>query len=300
MNILHKAKSLFKKHYKLLLASAAIIFALSLYINQRNKKQPVSALDDASALTLEGVMLPDNLDFQEFYEMHKTFSEAEGEYVLLVIDSPGGAFPCIIQYVNEMEACKRIYNKKVIVYIPSLCASGGVYATGAADLVVSDPNAFFGSIGVLYMYPTGPIEPTDIIVASPRANRAVPYFTKARYYDDNEGLYQLVDEFYSERVEAEELFFEFLRKTRGVDPEELKKLQGAIHPAYYPVFSEIGLIDALMPQKEFTDYVDKVGIDTVAQELLAKVSEKAAKEDLESTEGKEEELSATAAGQVNE
>lgn len=70
--------------------------------------------------------------------------------IILEVDSPGGAVTPsdeIYRALNEFKASTN--NRKVVVFIRDLAASGGYYVSMAADRIIAEPTAIVGSIGVI-------------------------------------------------------------------------------------------------------------------------------------------------------
>ena len=67
--------------------------------------------------------------------------------VLLYIDSPGGALSPSVELAMAVKRLKE--SKKVLAYAAGNMASGSYYAGVNADIIVANPGAFIGSIGVI-------------------------------------------------------------------------------------------------------------------------------------------------------
>ena len=68
--------------------------------------------------------------------------------VLLSLDTPGGSVTDA-DLIHQKILQLRRANKRVIVHMGDLCASGGVYAAVAADQVWAHPTTLTGSVGVI-------------------------------------------------------------------------------------------------------------------------------------------------------
>ena len=74
----------------------------------------------------------------------------EVEGLLLEIDSPGGAVSVIDEIHHEIVRFKESDpDRKIVVLIRDIAASGGYYISLPADAIVAQPTAIVGSIGVL-------------------------------------------------------------------------------------------------------------------------------------------------------
>lgn len=67
--------------------------------------------------------------------------------VLLVIDSPGGAFAPSMELALSLEKLKN--KKPLVVYVSGTMASGSYLAGVSANKILANPAAFIGSIGVI-------------------------------------------------------------------------------------------------------------------------------------------------------
>lgn len=74
----------------------------------------------------------------------------EVEGLLLEIDSPGGAVSVIDEIHHEIVRFKESDpERKVVVLVRDIAASGGYYVSLPADAIIAQPTAIIGSIGVL-------------------------------------------------------------------------------------------------------------------------------------------------------
>lgn len=81
----------------------------------------------------------------------KTFREKEAVKAIVVrVDSPGGGVGPSQEIYREIR--KTAAEKKVIVSMGSVAASGGYYVAAAADGIVANPGTITGSIGVIMGY----------------------------------------------------------------------------------------------------------------------------------------------------
>jgi len=72
--------------------------------------------------------------------------------IVLRVNSPGGSVG-MTQELHDAVSNLKQADKKVVVSVTEVCASGGYYAACPADLIVSNPGALVGSIGVMYRGP---------------------------------------------------------------------------------------------------------------------------------------------------
>ena len=70
--------------------------------------------------------------------------------ILLEVNSPGGAVTPSDEIYTALKAFRASgKDRRVVVFIRDLCASGGYYISMASDYIVSEPTAIVGSIGVI-------------------------------------------------------------------------------------------------------------------------------------------------------
>lgn len=90
-----------------------------------------------------------------------TADDAAG--VVLLVNTPGGSIGGSRAISDAVERYQERTDNKVLAYVTSMSASGGVYATATADEIISDYGALVGSIGVIY----GPFaQYTDVVATS--------------------------------------------------------------------------------------------------------------------------------------
>jgi protease-4 len=69
--------------------------------------------------------------------------------IVLRVDSPGGGVAASQEIYQEIRRLREEKNKKVVISMGSVAASGGYYVSCAADHVVANPGTVTGSIGVI-------------------------------------------------------------------------------------------------------------------------------------------------------
>lgn len=97
-------------------------------------------------LDLKGIIF----DSEKFLKrLNKYKDEPEIKGILLRINSPGGAVGPAEEIYQVLKQAKEKTKKPIVVYSPSLNASGGYYISMAADKIVVTRGALIGSIGVI-------------------------------------------------------------------------------------------------------------------------------------------------------
>jgi len=70
--------------------------------------------------------------------------------IILEVDSPGGGVTASDEIYNAlMEFKKHAPDRKVIVFVRDLAASGAYYAAMAGDYIIAEPTSVVGSVGVI-------------------------------------------------------------------------------------------------------------------------------------------------------
>lgn len=81
--------------------------------------------------------------------LKKAFSHKEAPAVALVINSPGGSPVQSNLIYKRIRALAEENDKKVIVAVEDVAASGGYMIALAGDEIIADPSSIVGSIGVV-------------------------------------------------------------------------------------------------------------------------------------------------------
>ncbi|GAA2184258.1 S49 family peptidase [Brooklawnia cerclae] len=69
--------------------------------------------------------------------------------VVLLMDTPGGTIYGARAIADAVVRYQERTGNKVVAYVQSMAASGGMYAMAPADLIIADHGTFTGSIGVI-------------------------------------------------------------------------------------------------------------------------------------------------------
>jgi protease IV len=83
-------------------------------------------------------------------EIRAVTVDPEVQAILLEIDSPGGGVTASDEIYQALMDFKAAYpERKIVVHIRDMAASGGYYVALAGDLLVAQPTSVVGSIGVI-------------------------------------------------------------------------------------------------------------------------------------------------------
>ena len=82
--------------------------------------------------------------------LEKAFKIKSAPAIAIVINSPGGSAVQSRLISNRIRQLADQYEKKVLVFIEDVAASGGYFIAVAGDEIFADPSSIVGSIGVIY------------------------------------------------------------------------------------------------------------------------------------------------------
>ena len=81
--------------------------------------------------------------------LDKAFSKKEAPVVAISINSPGGSPVQSRLIFQRIRALAEEKNKKVLMFVEDVAASGGYMSALAGDEIFADPTSIVGSIGVV-------------------------------------------------------------------------------------------------------------------------------------------------------
>jgi protease-4 len=123
----------------------AVIALLSFMLTFSHK---VPLGEKIALIRVTGVIIDSESVIEELKEYAK---DSSIKAIVLRVDSPGGAV-APSQEIHE-EIIKAKQNKKVIVSMGTVAASGGYYISAPADMIVANAGTLTGSIGVIMELP---------------------------------------------------------------------------------------------------------------------------------------------------
>lgn len=100
--------------------------------------------DKVAILEIKGVILDPQPTVEKLIRFRKN---EQVKAIILRIDSPGGGVGPAQEIYAEVKKTQR--EKKVLVSVGSVAASGGYYIACAADQIMANPGSITGSIGVI-------------------------------------------------------------------------------------------------------------------------------------------------------
>jgi len=219
--------------------------------------------------------------------------------VVLEMDTPGGTIFGARAIADGVEDYQKRTGRKVVAYVSSLAASGGMYAMAGADRIVADHGTLTGSIGVIF----GPItfydRPTAIDQGAlvggveTRNGITVEYVTAGRGKDAGNPFRRLTAE---ERgviqrgvTRSYGEFVGWVSEKRGIPQAEIVRRIGA-HVYDEQTARELGLVDEIGSRDDAYARaaelagVDRWRVDRVDQAdggLLGRLARRPAAEQLE-------------------
>jgi protease-4 len=102
--------------------------------------------DRIAVIYVEGIIF-DSKTVNQQLKMYADDSRVKA--ILLRIDSPGGGVAASQEIHDQVRWLREQKNKKVVVSMGSVAASGGYYIACAADKIYANPGTVTGSIGVI-------------------------------------------------------------------------------------------------------------------------------------------------------
>jgi protease-4 len=174
-------------------------------------------------------------------QLEHASSDNDVKAVILEINSPGGGITASDIIYNEIIEFKEKTNKKVIVIMQDVAASGAYYISAAADKIMSHPTTVTGSIGVIMplINIADLVQKFDIEDISIKSGKMKNIGSPLKKMSEEERkvLQDIVDEMYTR-------FLNIIVDGRNMKIEDVRKLaDGRIYTGKQAL--ENGLIDQL-------------------------------------------------------
>lgn len=234
-------------------ASISLVFGLSIIAGHNSADAPKKgSKSNLLVLELKGVIF----DSEKFLKKLRKYEDEESiKGILIKVNSPGGAVGPAEEIYRELKQYKEKSKKPIVVYSPSLNASGGYYISMAADKIVVSNGTLIGSIGVIMEF----------------ANLEKLYdWAKVQRYSITSGKFKDAGSEYRAMKEEERNYFQSLisetyHQFRGA-VKESRKLEDAVLDQYADgrVFNG--------EQAVKLGFADQVGSYTDAGKLLASLA----------------------------
>jgi protease-4 len=122
------------------------LLALAVFYTGEGSSGISISQNQVASLELEGVIL----DSKGFVKQLEDYGKRSGvRSVVIRINSPGGGVAASQEIYEAIRKFRSETNKKVVVSMASVAASGGYYVACASDKIFANPGTITGSIGVI-------------------------------------------------------------------------------------------------------------------------------------------------------
>ncbi|MBI3995599.1 MAG: signal peptide peptidase SppA [Nitrospirae bacterium] len=220
----------------IVLIGLAILFFIATY-SATLMRSGGGFLDDRIALIkIEGVIL-DSTDTIEELRRYKDSSGIKA--IILRINSPGGVVVPSQEIYEEVKKIRDGGEKKVVVSMGTVAASGGYYIASASDRIVANPGTLTGSIGVIMELANveglfKKIGVESVVIKSGR-NKDVGSPFRKMSPEERVILQQLMDDVHDQFIQA-------VAEGRGLTEAEVRELaDGSVFTGRQA--QELGLVD---------------------------------------------------------
>ena len=211
----------------------AVIALISLMLTFSHK---VPLGEKIALIRITGVIIDSTSVIEELKEYS---DDASIKAIVLRIDSPGGAVAPSQEIHEEILKAKK--NKKVVVSMGTVAASGGYYISAPADKIVANAGTLTGSIGVIMELPNieGLMKKIGVetqIVKSGRHKDIASVF-RSMTPEEKQILQTVLDDVHNQFINA-------VSEGRGMKFEDIRTIaDGRIFTGR--MAKEIGLVDEL-------------------------------------------------------
>ena len=122
------------------------VLALAIFYAGESPSGISISQNQVASLELEGVIL----DSKEFVDQLEDYGKRSGvRSIVIRVNSPGGGVAASQEIYEAIKKFRSETNKKVVVSMASVAASGGYYVACASDKIFANPGSITGSIGVI-------------------------------------------------------------------------------------------------------------------------------------------------------
>lgn len=201
------------------------------------KRVPVFG-DKVALVRIEGVIL----DSKKAIEQLKRYKEDKSVKAIVIrVDSPGGGVVPSQEIYEEIKKIKEKGEKKVVISMGAMAASGGYYISCPADKIVANPGSITGSIGVIMELANieGLLEKIGVksVVVKSGKHKDIGSVLRAMSAEEKEILQRVLDDVHNQFIEA-------VAKGRGIKEDVVRGIaDGRIFTGKQA--KELGLIDEI-------------------------------------------------------
>ncbi len=202
-----------------------------------------SAKNKMLAINISGVIQADSGDaFSQAtygYEVADQIDKLDGdEYqgLVLLMDTPGGSITGARAIADSVVRYQERTGHKVLAYVQSMSASGGMFSMAPADLIIADYGTLIGSIGVI-MGPLSYYKDVTAITGSILSSGveagqiSQEYLTQGKGKDFGNPFREITEEEranYTHGIEVEyKNFVNYVAEHRNIEPEYIINTLGA-------------------------------------------------------------------------
>jgi protease-4 len=208
--------------------------------------------NQVASLELEGIIA----DSSDFLDQLKDYGNRSGvKSVVIRINSPGGGVAASQEIYEAIKKFRSETDKKVVVSMSSVAASGGYYIACGADKIFANPGTVTGSIGVIAeWYNYGDLlrwaKMQNVVIKSGDFKDAG---SATRPLTDEERAYfqSLIGDMYDQFVAA-------VAESRNLQKDQVSKLaDGRVYTGQQAL--KYGLVDELGTLQDAIDAAAKMG-----------------------------------------
>lgn len=111
------------------------------------------------AVSISGAILGDSADGStltggtygyELAEIIDAIATEDADGLMVLVNTPGGTINGSAAIADAIARYQERTGNQVVVHVRGMSASGGVYSTAGADLIIADHGSLVGSIGVIF------------------------------------------------------------------------------------------------------------------------------------------------------
>lgn len=220
----------------LILIFFIVTYGISLLTTGKNIS--VFSGDRVALIRIEGVILNSRKTIDQ---LKKYDEDNRVKAIVLRVDSPGGGVVPSQEIYEEVKKIKDKGEKKIVVSMGSVAASGGYYIASPAHKIVANPGSITGSIGVIMELANieGLLEKIGVksVVIKSGKHKDLASVFRGMSDEEKEIIQQVLDDVHKQFIEA-------VAKGRGIKEEEVRVLaDGRIFTGRQA--KELGLIDEL-------------------------------------------------------
>lgn len=218
------------------MAGLALIFFVATY--SRTVMKGGGGLFDGriALIKIEGVILDSEATIEEIIRYKK---DDDIKAIILRINTPGGGVVPSQEIYEEVRKIREEGNKKVVVSMGTIAASGGYYIAAASDRIVASPGTLTGSIGVIMELTNveglfKKIGVENFVIKSGKNKDVGSPFRKMKP-EEREILQRLMDDVHGQFIRA-------VAEGRGMTEEQVRELaDGSVFTGQQAM--ELGLVD---------------------------------------------------------